>query len=660
MRAGVAEPQAGPARLTALRLVPALVLGGLLLLLSVWYLSTMPPTLNSLQVSGWNDATEFQVVGSYWGVAHSPGYPLYTLGANLWVRMVGLLVPDSEPAWRVSLFSLATALVTLLLFYSMLRRLQVGWPLAAATTFFLGGTELFWRHAILAEVYMLNLMLLVLALWIGLRWADAPDRWPWLVALGMTYGAMAAHHRTALLLIPFQILWMMGSQWDGVRPWIGRLLLIGVAGAPLLLLYAYLPLAVLADRGREMARFYADASRRDIFLGMVQSREWWGLVQFPESLPALREESLALFRQQAGQVRGTLWILLGAIGLVAGGARAFPLAGLGAALLWFGLSYNVDDVDTMLIPLTALLLAGIPLLAGWLSRRPAARSVRARLWLQPLVAVLLLGAALVGAPPLAAEVDQSHDTVAGDFSQILRLMAEDGPSMSVLAYEHAPLAVVQYTRARYQLEGLEPLYPNHLDALAPGEIRRQFERRWAEGREIYYSREVTDLAMVGELDRALAEGRYRSAPTYFPDLFQLYPTGALPPVTVTPEVPLSAAVGPLRLTGYDARWIERRSGLYLEVVLFWAADAAPDAEATVTLWPAGGLEGHLESYQGRGFRLGAIRAASLRTGDRLRDPYQLRLNSLPDAAEGYDVGLTIEIDGGAATTVLLTVPTLVR
>lgn len=230
--------------------------------------------------------------------------------------------------------------------------------------------------------------------------------------------------------------------------------------------------------------------------------------------------------------------------------------------------------------------------------------------------------------------------------------------MSVLAYEHAPLAVVQYTRARYRLQDLEPLYPNHLDALAPEEIRRQFERRWAEGREIYYSREVTDLAMVGELDLALAEGRYRSAPTYFPDLFQLYPTAALPPVTVTPDEPLTAAAGALRLTGYDVRWIERRSGIYLEVVLFWAADAPPAGEVTMTLWPVGALEGKLAAYQGSGLRLGAIPATTLRPGDRLRDPYQLRLEAAPPRDAAAQVGLTVEVAGSAPTTVMLDVPPL--
>jgi len=91
------------------------------------------------------DAGEFQVVVARWGVAHPPGYALYTLLAGA----LGRLVPVGLWAWRVNVFSaivgaLAVAAVGVAV-AGETRRAWAGWiaglALAASATFWMVATQ---------------------------------------------------------------------------------------------------------------------------------------------------------------------------------------------------------------------------------------------------------------------------------------------------------------------------------------------------------------------------------------------------------------------------------------------------------------------------------------------------------------------------------------
>ncbi|MBA3533162.1 MAG: hypothetical protein H0T73_14680, partial [Ardenticatenales bacterium] len=509
--------------------------------------------------------------------------------------------------------------------------------------------------------YMLNLTLILLALWLSLAWREAEHERGYLIALGVTFGVMTAHHRTALLLVPILLLWMLLARRDSWQQWLRRLLWVGLSGAPLLLFYAYLPLAVQMNRESGMARIYADASDPRMMLSMIQSREWWEVVQFPPTFGEAWQELTRLLALQGEQMHSPLLVALGAIGLLVGGYLSLPMTLLSLAFLYFGLSYNVYDIDTMLIPLTTMLLIGVALACQRGIDFVAQRQTVPR-WVAPLLVVAIAAPLLVAAYRAGVEIrpriDQSNDTVGMDFVELLTLMAEGDERMSVIAYQHAPLAIVQYTRARYNLPHLEPLYANRLEALPAEEVREELRSRWAAGRTIYFTREVVDLKLVTEIVEGLAAGRYRQAPTYFPDLFYLLPTDGLPPVTQRPTHPLTFEANSLALQGYDQRWIERRSGVYLELTLYWKATSSITQEHTLTLWPAGPLAGSLESVQLDGLMLGALPVTSLRAGEQVRDVYQLRLNLPPASYDGAAVGLTLQpkVEGEAGTVMIPVAP----
>ncbi|XP_052639504.1 transmembrane protein 260 isoform X3 [Harpia harpyja] len=110
------------------------------------YTATLPPTLPG------GDAGELITAAYELGVAHPPGYPLFTLLAKL---ATGLL-PVGSPAYRVNLLcGLLGAAAASLLFYTVFRLSgsYAGGILAAGVFSF---SRLTWQWSIAAEVFSLN------------------------------------------------------------------------------------------------------------------------------------------------------------------------------------------------------------------------------------------------------------------------------------------------------------------------------------------------------------------------------------------------------------------------------------------------------------------------------------------------------------------------
>jgi 4-amino-4-deoxy-L-arabinose transferase-like glycosyltransferase len=652
------------------RWLPLVVVVGIL---GAWYLQTMPPGMSSLQVGGWTDAAAMQVVGSHWGIAHSPGYPLYTVLANLFSRILGIVGSIPEPAWRVSFFSLASGLLALVLYYSILLKLSIHPLLAGATALLLGSGVTFWFYAVTAEVYTLNLVFILLSLRLALAWKDAARERRYLVAIGAVFGALAVHHRTGLLVAPILVVWLLLAKRDGWRAWLGRAGWIVAGGAPVLLIYLYLPLT--AALNGEWARLYGDARDPGTFWFIVLSREWWGLVKSPSSMLEVWERVSWLGVQQSSELAGPVLASLGVAGLLVTVRQSWLIGGVAAVFGVFGVFYGVADLNSMLIPLTAMLSIGVALLAQKALDFGAGRGLGGT-WSQALLTVGLAGIltvfSLQSAAGTAGRVDQSGDTVGVDMVESLRILAEDGRPVSVLAEGNTPLAIVQYTRAQYRLGNLEPVSATvmrnwydsgteHGAVLAKDAdqaVRDELNSRWDQGRATYYDSDVEELALVPEISEGVAAGRYLRAPTYFPRLQQLLPADRLPPLAGKPQVTtsLQPAEG-LSLVGYDQRWIFKRSGIHLRVALYWEAGTGTTGRYIVVLRPAGAFGEALSGAENEGFLLGSYPVGRLRPGEVLRDVYELRLNQLPDAFEPAELEVSlVALDPGAGSTPGVRIP----
>ena len=220
----------------------------------------------------WGDSAEFVSVAHTLGIAHPPGYPLYTLLGALAVRF-----PFGTPFLRMSLlsglFAAAAAAVAAL----------VVWTVTAAATFTGGGRDgragsrsrpsrparalgallagltvafgpTFWSQAVVPEVYSLNALLLLAVTLLAAMWLrDAAEdvegggaRGDRSVPLiGLALGLGLAHHLTAVFIVPSVLFVLLRG-----RP--RRLSVRSALAAGLLLtaglsLYAYLPLRSAHD-----------------------------------------------------------------------------------------------------------------------------------------------------------------------------------------------------------------------------------------------------------------------------------------------------------------------------------------------------------------------------------------------------------------------------
>ena len=104
------------------------------------------------------DSGEFQLTAATWGIAHPPGYPLYTVASALWMR----LVPIGAAVFRVNLFSAALAATTLVLIAAAVRTWAMTWGFTSraaqaggvAAALLFGSASTFWAQATIANIRM--------------------------------------------------------------------------------------------------------------------------------------------------------------------------------------------------------------------------------------------------------------------------------------------------------------------------------------------------------------------------------------------------------------------------------------------------------------------------------------------------------------------------
>ena len=145
------------------------------------------------------------------GVAHPPGYPLYTL-LGKWAT----LFPVGSVAFRVhALSGFFAALSGVCVGWLVWRYGALSWGYAWFAALALGFSPVFWSQAIVAEVYTLNVFFVLLLLCLCLRFVsvsvvEAVRMLPW---LGVVYGLALSNHWPLLLLSTPGGLCVLWSRW---------------------------------------------------------------------------------------------------------------------------------------------------------------------------------------------------------------------------------------------------------------------------------------------------------------------------------------------------------------------------------------------------------------------------------------------------------------
>jgi len=209
----------------------------------------------------WLDSGELVASAATLGVAHPPGHPLHAL-----ITQAFCFLPVGTIAFRVTLASAleagAAAAVTCLLCHEISRRIwaKAGSRRATATAssaaaLVLGLSYALWLQSVRAEVYALNLLVLVSGVALLVRWdRDGDRRFALLGALVCGLG-LGNHHFLVLLALPAALLFLvlaLRRRPGPLRGWrlAGGLVASGGLGLGVLL---YLPLraaqAPLVDWG---------------------------------------------------------------------------------------------------------------------------------------------------------------------------------------------------------------------------------------------------------------------------------------------------------------------------------------------------------------------------------------------------------------------------
>jgi hypothetical protein len=502
------------------------------------------------------DSGELVAVACRLGVAHPPGYPLYTLLGHGFCRL-----PWSTAAARLSLLSMLSMIVAVASLFALARRLSRSSSAATVAALAFAFAPLAWRYGGLPEVVALHLALTLASLAAAVAAQQAPTqvrRSGGLALAALGFGLALSNHPTASLALPLLVAAAIATPgWRGRCGWLRA---AGILGALVGGLTPYLYL--LAARVETVPRW-------------GETQHWAGFVHHllrrdAATLPlalggpegpssTLRAFALALPAQLG-------WVLLGAalagtILLLADGVRRrspassdplpvprslallFALAPLWTGPLFF-LLFQLDAQGVgrqlveryFLLPL-ALLTLPLAVAVAWLARRCGARAntthataaPRWRRWALAALLALLLGTrASAGLPAADLRGSQAIEdyalNVLGVAARDALILGEGDERRLALLHAQQVLGLrrdVQYVDVRlliypWYVAQQRRLFPRFDYQPQPGqvEVLGLIRRSLGAGRPVYLAssnspslRSAVARYPVGPLERLLPPGQ---------------------------------------------------------------------------------------------------------------------------------------------------------
>lgn len=516
------------------------LLAGLAALLC--YLPTLSPSVV------WDDGGELQMLSRVLGVAHPTGYPLALLLGWLFSYL-----PVGDVALRVTLLSTFSSAAAVSICYLLARSLDAGRAPALLAALTLATAQRMWMHATAAEVYGLANLLLLLGVWLLVRWGrgQAPL---WQPALALGLGL--THHISLRLLGPAVLLylfWMEPGLLRRPRRWLP-------AAAALLL-----PLLIYTLLPWRAQHFLAQPQWQGEILG-IRSAVASGLVT-PHYFGGVDNLILALdygAEFLAGDFLGLS--ALPTFGEMLGLQFPWPatfLAGVGALLLWrrrpgAAALLTVAAVVSLWAALRFLAAVGedgdnfIPfylLMGPWLAVGMEGVLTAGRLWLRRVWARQLLLILLILLPlwnlgrgwPQALERRQLQVR-----EQAVALLAQPLPAGAVLAGDWTAVTPLRYLQ---RVEGVRP-------------------DLWVVATDVAGERLLWERALAADTPYFLLR---RTAGRLW-----LLPAATAVDVAAISHPDNRRLNAQVRWLGYDLAPAAIRPGETLILTLYWGVDASPD------------------------------------------------------------------------------------
>ena len=331
------------------------------------------------------DVGETQIVLNEWGSLHPTGYPHYVISGNALVHLLRLagIAPIAAPA----LVSLFWGVLALLLFFRFGLRLGMTPWLVAGTTLLFGLTRTVWIHNVIAEVYSLNLVLLLTLLNLVSWRSTSRKRLYWLSVVG---GIALAHHRAFITLVPA----LLYGVWPSLRKHVKQLpslpalcLLLAAAG--------FIPyLWPLVRAGAGAAWVYGEPASLPALLDVIFATEYTRFIASTRSFSDLLH-NIRLVNDVLINELSLPGILIGLAGYVPTlGKRRRPatlLLIMGLTAWLFHMLFYSDVLSALILPVTLSLTLGWLLAAEAVIDRPGRnRSAWLALAVTIITAALLL------------------------------------------------------------------------------------------------------------------------------------------------------------------------------------------------------------------------------------------------------------------------------
>jgi tetratricopeptide (TPR) repeat protein len=446
------------------------------------------------------------------GVPHPPGFPLFCLLA----KAFALAVRVGSVAYRINLFAAVMGAVAAAALYLLLTELSIGSLASACAALSFSFSSTFWREATIAEVYTLSTALVVLQIWLLLRWrrglapaggshtqvapenqgrrrrraetasaaltrSDRPLLW-----FGLAFGLGLAVHYNHLLLLPAYAYFILSTDSSLLKRWRSLPAVVGLVLAGFAL-HLYAPIR--------------SAANPPIDWGDPQTiRNWWPYLTaeqyrgrmfhlpLPEVIGNLRDFARSLPAQLT--YPGLALAALGAVALLRNDRRLLYATALMvvAAVLW-AINYDIPwEIEVYYLP---ALLA----MALWLGfgLDAALRWSKARRLL-PAAAALALAVPTLALALNFGPNDLSHQRFVMD--NALDAVAAVEPNAAIILPSTNPTFSLLYlTRVERQATGLalwsrceggvasveEAIHPHRTLAPEPRFIAEQL----AKGRPVY-------------------------------------------------------------------------------------------------------------------------------------------------------------------------------
>jgi len=365
------------------------------------------------------DSPELITAAVTLGVAHAPGYPLFTMLGHLFS-----LLPLGPIPFRVNLLSATCDALATGVVYFIALRLTRSQLAAAVAALLLAVNPTFWEWSLAAEVFPLNNLLAAVLILLLVTWHEHPERSILLIAAFFVAGFALTNHQTIVLLAPAFcfVLWQRRSILFS-QP---RVLAAGIVAFVIgLIPYAYVPWASahhpvhnwgnvssLHDLVRLITRRSYGSTRLVATPGYTGGPPWARLAALGISFGPVAGLLITLGAIRVFQrARWYFWFSL--IAFIFAGPFFVWITGLNLATAPSGLFVLQRFFLLSQVVLAPLAAFGVLALAQFVARSVSSTQP----WTLRVATAICLGAVLVTVATNYRRIDQSRNSIARHFGE---------------------------------------------------------------------------------------------------------------------------------------------------------------------------------------------------------------------------------------------------